>query len=383
MHPVAVTVVLGILVGVQAQILLPARPQCDSPLVEEAAVAARNHLNAQHTHGYKYELNRIEDVKVYTEPNGVETYVLEVDLLETDCHALDPTPLANCTVRPKHLTAVEGDCDVVLKKVGGALTVTAFKCKTEASTEDLCLGCYTLLPLNDTGALNFIHASLATFNNNTVNATYDIYQIGRMSSQIVSGGPQYLTEYVISEVNCTGGNCVPLDEATVKRGLCRASGRSTAHNVDCKIFPNLTPLVDANATGPAVPPVIHAHNKHGFGHHKLTPFHNPHLSTHLSAESPESESAEMVQAAPKAAAPAADAAAPAVDAAAPAVDAAAPAVDAAPAAPAAAEPAVALETSDSMEVNPRFMFKREVVLAAPVHAPLPPPPCPGRVRFFK
>lgn len=27
--------------------------------------------------------------------------------------------------------AVEGDCDVVLKKVGGVLTVTAFKCKTE------------------------------------------------------------------------------------------------------------------------------------------------------------------------------------------------------------------------------------------------------------
>lgn len=30
--------------------------------------------------------------------------------------------------------AVEGDCDVVLKRVGGALTVTAFKCKTEGKT---------------------------------------------------------------------------------------------------------------------------------------------------------------------------------------------------------------------------------------------------------
>lgn len=29
--------------------------------------------------------------------------------------------------------AVEGDCDVVLRKVGGALTVTAFKCKTEGN----------------------------------------------------------------------------------------------------------------------------------------------------------------------------------------------------------------------------------------------------------
>lgn len=32
------------------------------------------------------------------------TYVLEVELLETDCHVLDPTPLENCTVRPKILT---------------------------------------------------------------------------------------------------------------------------------------------------------------------------------------------------------------------------------------------------------------------------------------
>lgn len=30
--------------------------------------------------------------------------------------------------------AVEGDCDVVLKRVGGVLSVTAFKCKTEGNT---------------------------------------------------------------------------------------------------------------------------------------------------------------------------------------------------------------------------------------------------------
>ena len=33
--------------------------------------------------------------------NGVDTYVLEIDLLETNCHVMDPTPVANCTVRPK------------------------------------------------------------------------------------------------------------------------------------------------------------------------------------------------------------------------------------------------------------------------------------------
>uniref|UniRef100_G3PUE8 Alpha-2-HS-glycoprotein 2 n=2 Tax=Gasterosteus aculeatus TaxID=69293 RepID=G3PUE8_GASAC len=149
------------------------KPKCDSFEAEEAALVAQDYLNAQHTHGYKYALNRVEDIKIYTKPDG-DIYVLEVDLLETNCHVLDPTPLANCTVRPKISTAIEGDCDVVLKKVGGALTVLAFKCKTDESTEDLCVGCATLLPLNDTAALDFVQASLATFNNRTVNVTYAV-----------------------------------------------------------------------------------------------------------------------------------------------------------------------------------------------------------------
>ncbi|WP_289465531.1 cystatin domain-containing protein, partial [Klebsiella pneumoniae] len=151
-------------------------------------------------------------IKILTGPGGDDTFVLEIDLLETDCHVLDPTPIANCTVRPKLFTAVEGDCDVVLKRVAGALTVTAFKCKTEESTEDFCVGCFSLLPLNDTAGLEFVHASLATFNNITANVTYTTLEVGRMSSQVVSGGPQYSVEYVIVEANCTDDVCVPLSD---------------------------------------------------------------------------------------------------------------------------------------------------------------------------
>ncbi|TNN54364.1 Alpha-2-HS-glycoprotein [Liparis tanakae] len=198
-----ITLILGLLAGVWAQINV-VRPQCDSPEAEEAALVAQDFLNAQHIHGYKYALNRIEDIKIYTKPNGDMTYVLEVELLETDCHVLDPTPLENCTVRPKILTAIEGDCDVVLKKAGGALTVTAFKCKTDESTEDLCLGCATLLPLNDTTALDFVHASLGTLNKITPDTKFAILEVGRMSSQTL--------------------------------GICAARGFSTDHTVDCKMF---------------------------------------------------------------------------------------------------------------------------------------------------
>lgn len=39
-------------------------PLCDSPEAEAAAQVALDFINAQHTHGYKYTLNQIEDIKV-------------------------------------------------------------------------------------------------------------------------------------------------------------------------------------------------------------------------------------------------------------------------------------------------------------------------------
>uniref|UniRef100_A0A3B3XDJ0 Cystatin fetuin-A-type domain-containing protein n=1 Tax=Poecilia mexicana TaxID=48701 RepID=A0A3B3XDJ0_9TELE len=182
MQLLGITVALGLLGGIWAQpnILLP---ECDSLEAEEAALVAQDHLNAQHTHGYKYALNRIEEIKIHTVPDGNNTYVMEIELLETDCHVLDPTPVANCTVRPKHLTAIEGDCDVVLKKVAGVLTVLIYR------LEDLCSGCSTLLPLNHTQGQDFVQTSLIKLNNETQNLTYSLLEIGRMSSQVGSPLP--------------------------------------------------------------------------------------------------------------------------------------------------------------------------------------------------
>lgn len=65
MNPLSFTIVLLLLVGTWAQINV-LRPQCDSPEAEEAALVAQGYLNSQHIHGYKYALNRIEDIKIYT-----------------------------------------------------------------------------------------------------------------------------------------------------------------------------------------------------------------------------------------------------------------------------------------------------------------------------
>lgn len=63
MNLLSVSVVLVLVVGTWAQINV-FQPRCDSPTAEEAALAAQDYLNGQHAHGYKYTLNRIEDIKV-------------------------------------------------------------------------------------------------------------------------------------------------------------------------------------------------------------------------------------------------------------------------------------------------------------------------------
>lgn len=67
MNLLGVTVVLGLLAGAWAQMVPNVeRPACDSLKAETAALVAQDYLNAQHRHGYKYALNRIEDIKIYS-----------------------------------------------------------------------------------------------------------------------------------------------------------------------------------------------------------------------------------------------------------------------------------------------------------------------------
>lgn len=57
-------------------------------------------------------------------------------------------------------------------------------CWVTESTEDVCVGCPILLPLNHTTGLNFVLASLASVNNRTENISYSLLEVGRMSSQV-------------------------------------------------------------------------------------------------------------------------------------------------------------------------------------------------------
>ncbi|XP_036453086.1 alpha-2-HS-glycoprotein 2 [Colossoma macropomum] len=291
-------------------------PSCHSPEAHEGAQAALDFINSQHTHGYKYALNQIEDIKIYPRPDGTEVYKMELEFLETKCHVLDPTSAALCPVRTKQETAVEADCDVALSKAAGVLSVVAFKCKTETETPDFpCAGCPYLIPFNDTDAAQLIKASLDDYNrNNTSNAVFELLEVGRLSSQIVGGGSKIRAEFAIIETNCTAiddGVCVPLHHTVARHGFCLSEGLDLGLTVNCHIFSPLSQVVDpnVNASVPsAQPPVLlHAHTSgpgysptiHALKHHKLTPLHDPTASGLVSAESAESlEASVVVPAAP-------------------------------------------------------------------------------------
>ncbi|KAK2901372.1 hypothetical protein Q8A67_009487 [Cirrhinus molitorella] len=297
----ATLTVLGLLVmGSRAQGVMPTigLPPCDSPEAEAAALVAQDFLNAQHTHGYKYVLNQIDKIKIISRPLQGDTYHLELDLLETTCHVLDPTPVALCPVRQKINTAVEADCEFVLSNTTQGLSVVAFKCKTETEFEDECLGCPQLVTLNDTDGLQLVQSSLDYFNkNNTLNTKFALLEIGRMGSQIISGGPKYFAEYAIIGTNCTSQDddtCTPQNHTVAIHGLCLADGSSS---VDCKIFGPAQAVDPAsNATVSRVQQLLHAHTFgpqhnptiHDLKHHKLTALHDPSASGLLSAESLES-----------------------------------------------------------------------------------------------
>ncbi|XP_048020299.1 alpha-2-HS-glycoprotein 2 [Megalobrama amblycephala] len=304
-----IALVLGLLVtGSWVQGVMPtfSLPPCDTPEAEAAALVAQDFLNAQHTHGYKYALNQIEKVKILSTPGQADTYFLELELLETTCHVLDKTPVSLCPVRQKHSTAVEADCDFALKNTTQGLSVVAFKCKTETESEDVCVGCAHLVPLNDTDGLQLIENSLDSFNqNNSLNTKFALLEIGRMASQIVSGGHKYFAEYAIIGTNCTSQDddiCIPPDYTVAIHGFCLAEGSANLNDVDCKIFSPIQAVDPVSNATVQVQPLLHAHTFgphhnptiHGLKHHKLTALHDPAASGLLSAESAESAEAVIV-----------------------------------------------------------------------------------------
>ncbi|XP_053164991.1 antihemorrhagic factor cHLP-B-like [Hemicordylus capensis] len=126
-------------------------------------------------------------------------WLLELDLLETDCHVSNPMPVANCAVRKRTQHAVKGDCDVRMLKDRGRISITTRCHSTPDSAEDVVKFCPDwplLAPLNDPAVVSAADAALLVYNSlETTLEHYMITEIAR-AQHTVDGirQPQMLVE---------------------------------------------------------------------------------------------------------------------------------------------------------------------------------------------
>ncbi|NWR17872.1 FETUA protein, partial [Emberiza fucata] len=349
-------VALILLVQLPIHKAVPAAPPaplgCDDPESEAAAEVALNYINGHSHHGYKFALNRIEDIRVVPQGPNNDIIFLELDLLETTCPILSPTPLANCTVRSFAEHAVEGDCDVKLQKVDGTLSVLASKCHSHAdSSEDIrkvCPECPLLARMNDTEVLETVSAALNDYNSKTTDSYLRLLEIGRAKIQY-HPGHIVVTEFAVGATNCSAqeakanvGACQLLPEDQSNFGFCTAvmvKAPSQDLQVDCQLYGHQVPAPDIPLL--SWPGVTYAHpgqdtsaglapSAVGIKNHNLGLFHNNPVAS-------ESSSSEILR---------------------------------------------------SM-LAAKSVAKRAVAEAAqhdkvprPVGFVPPPPPCPGRIRYF-
>ncbi|XP_066457744.1 alpha-2-HS-glycoprotein-like [Eleutherodactylus coqui] len=275
---------------------------CDDAEAHEAANAAVQYMNSNRKTGYKFALNRIEDIFVHGSA-PVEVFTVELDLLETKCPSLSPTPIEQCPVRPVVERAVEGDCDIKLKKDNGTFTVIGIRCKSELdSVENMlkfCPNCQ-LAPLNDTQVVHAVDVSLHKFNTGNNTAFYLLHEIGR--GKIQSGISNSVdVEFVIAASNCSiddansGAACVENSGAGAHFGACSGSvvkNQAAADEdvvVQCAVYETQPGNVEQAVVPhvPLAPPQTNVVKSHFH--------HNLHYSS-LGPLSSESNSAEQLAA---------------------------------------------------------------------------------------
>ncbi|XP_017665970.1 PREDICTED: alpha-2-HS-glycoprotein [Lepidothrix coronata] len=274
----------------------PAPLGCDDPESEAAAEVAVNYINGHSRHGYKFALNRVEDVRVVPQGPNNDIIFLELDLLETTCPILSPTPLANCTVRSFAEHAVEGDCDVKLQKLDGTISVLASKCHSHAdSSEDIskiCPDCPLLASLNNTEVLETVSAALNDFNSKTTGPYLRLLEIGRGKIQY---HPAHVVavEFAVGATNCSAeeakvnvGACQLLPEDQSNFGFCTGTMvklPSQNLHVDCQLYghqPGVTYVHAGQDTSAGLPP-----SAVGVSNHDLRiSYHNPLASESSSSE---------------------------------------------------------------------------------------------------
>ncbi|XP_070609825.1 antihemorrhagic factor cHLP-B-like [Erythrolamprus reginae] len=280
MNSLVALVLLGQFIGGTLSYFLYPQLDCNGEKAKELADLAVHYINDHNLHGYKVALNVIADVHSQSKGRVEEATFIDLYLLETDCHVLDPTPVENCTVRPQHEHAVEGHCTLRINS-DGTSTRFAAKCHSKPDSEEdvrrHCPKCQILLPLNDHHVVECVDYVIHKHNEKLPNHAYQVLEISRGQHKFEPEA--FYVEFAIVETNCTHQeihddhhHCHPKPVGEAHIGFCKATvfrshdatekPKDEQYESDCVIFDvkeghSRTHLID-----------------HHFGKHVASPAHN-------------------------------------------------------------------------------------------------------------
>ncbi|XP_044218003.1 alpha-2-HS-glycoprotein 1 [Thunnus albacares] len=226
---------------------------CSEDSGAAAARLAMHHINEQHDHGYKFRLSEIQGIKVVKVDGGCDVE-LQLDLLETKCHVVNPRHFEDCEIREETEWEVMANCTIMMTVKNDDAKVTKYECDTRQAKTDMemmriCPDCSTLIPLYSPEGMKSVDEAVKKFNQNTTNQHYYILQeVGRMQSgDMMMTGMMYYAEIALVETHCPMGSrivpeaCKPLCPDRAHHALCSSSYSSTEGlwSVKCEFYPPL------------------------------------------------------------------------------------------------------------------------------------------------
>eukprot|EP00064_Thunnus_orientalis_P019988 superscaffoldBa00005269_g20119 len=102
---------------------------CSEDSGAAAARLAMHHINEQHDHGYKFRLSETQGIKVVKVDGGCDVE-LQLDLLETKCHVVNPQHFEDCEIREETERAVMANCTIMMTVKNDDAKVTKYECDT-------------------------------------------------------------------------------------------------------------------------------------------------------------------------------------------------------------------------------------------------------------
>ncbi|TKS74205.1 Alpha-2-HS-glycoprotein Asialofetuin [Collichthys lucidus] len=190
---------------------------CSEDNAATAAHFAMHHINMHHHHGYKFRLSEIQGNKTEKVDDGCNIE-LQLDLLETKCHTVNPKPFEDCDLRSMSDRAVIANCTVMISVKNSDAKVTEYNCDTRQvltnrEMASICPDCPILIALNDTNGLRAVDSIVKTFNKNTSNQHYYIlHEVGRiLTGYMPASGMMYYPQAVLVETRCPMGSRIAIE----------------------------------------------------------------------------------------------------------------------------------------------------------------------------